>query len=120
MRDFKTLTVWQKAHQLTLGVYKATSGFPKDEIYGLTSQLRRATVSISANIAEGCGKSTDADFARYIHIAIGSANEVDYYFLLSRDLTFISEELFSKLSSDVIEVRRMLISFVQKLKAQSS
>ena len=80
MRDFKTLTVWQKAHQLVLVVYKTTNGFPKDELYGLTSQLRRATVSIAANIAEGSGKNTDADFARFIQISIGSANEVDYGF----------------------------------------
>jgi four helix bundle protein len=80
MKDFRTLTVWQKAHQLTLAVYKATRGFPKEEMYGLTSQVRRASSSIPANIAEGCGRDGDAELARFFQIAMGSASELEYHF----------------------------------------
>ncbi len=120
MRDFKTLAVWQKAHQFVLVLYEATKGFPKEEQYGLTSQIRRAAVSVPANIAEGCGKNTDADFARYLHISIGSANEVDYYLLLARDLSFIDPSISIQLSSQVIEVRRMLIGLTQALRTPRS
>ena len=117
MRDFKTLAVWQKAHQFVLALYEATKAFPKEEQYGLTSQIRRAAISIPANIAEGCGKNTDADFARYIHISIGSANEVDYYLLLARDLLIMDAPKSTQLSSQVTEVRRMLIGLTQALRS---
>ncbi|MHB2017325.1 MAG: four helix bundle protein [Candidatus Xenobia bacterium] len=74
MRDFRSLKVWQKSHQLTLAVYSATKGFPKDELYGLTSQVRRAAASIAANIAEGCRRNGSAELARFCHIAMGSAS----------------------------------------------
>jgi len=83
MKDFRELKVWEKAHQLTLEVYKATTIFPKDELYGLTSQIRRACASIPANIAEGCGRRGDAEFARFLGIAMGSASELDYHLLLA-------------------------------------
>lgn len=86
MKDFRTLKVWSKAHELTLLVYKQTKTFPKEELFGLTSQIRRACSSIPANIAEGCGKGSDADFSRFLQIAFGSANELEYHFILARDL----------------------------------
>ena len=94
MRDFRQIKVWEKAHRLTLDVYRATAVFPREELYGLTSQIRRATVSIAANIAEGSGKNTRPDFARYLQIAIGSASEAEYHLLLSRDLGYLTEEIY--------------------------
>ena len=90
MKDFRRLDVWQKSHALTLGIYKATAAFPNDERFGLTSQIRRCSVSIEANIAEGCGRGADPDFRRFLHMAPGSASELDCELLLSRDLSFIS------------------------------
>ena len=77
MKDFRQLQVWEKSHQLALGVYKATQDFPKEELYGLTSQIRRASTSIPTNIAEGCGRGTDPEFARFLQIAMGSASETE-------------------------------------------
>jgi four helix bundle protein len=117
MRDFKKLQVWEKAHQLTVKVYAATAAFPKEELFGLTSQMRRASASIPANIAEGCGRSSDAELVRFCHIAAGSASELEYHLLLSRDLKLLSDEQYKQLEPCVIEVKRMLYSFSQKLKA---
>jgi four helix bundle protein len=117
MRDFKQLIVWEKAHQVTLSVYKATQQFPKDELYGLTSQLRRASASIPANIAEGCGRSGNGELSHFCHIAMGSASEVEYFLLLAADLEFINRSLYETLNHDLIEVKRMLNAFIQKLKA---
>lgn len=119
MRDFRDLKVWQKAHLLALAVYKATKKFPKDELYGLTSQLRRSAASVATNIAEGCGRSGEAEFARFLHIAMGSASEAEYQLLLARDLRLVNGSEYEPLSRDVIEVKRMLTSLVQKLKADS-
>ena len=119
MRNFKELKVWQKSHQLTLAVYKATSAFPKEEVYGLTSQIRRASTSIAANIAEGCGRNGEADFARFLLIAMGSASELEYHLLLTYDLGFLKESDYEQLTTEVTEVKRMLTSFIQKLKADS-
>jgi four helix bundle protein len=89
MKDFKELKVWSKAHALTLFVYGVTRTFPKDEIYGLTSQLRRSAASIAANIAEGCGRRSDGELARFLQIARGSASETEYNLLLARDLRLL-------------------------------
>ncbi len=97
MKNFKTLKVWQKSHELTLQIYKATAGFPKEEIYALTSQLRRAASSVAANIAEGCGRHGDADFARFLQIAMGSASELQYHLILAHDLGFLSAPVFKSL-----------------------
>ena len=91
MKDFRKQKVWQKAHDLALEVYRVTEAFPKREVFGLTSQIRRAGVSIPANIAEGCGQDTDADFARFLQIAMGSASELEYHLLLAHDLGFVSD-----------------------------
>ena len=117
MRDFKTLQVWEKAHALTLHIYSATAVFPKEEVYGLTSQMRRASSSIPANIAEGCGRSGDAELARFLHISMGSASEIEYFLLLAHDLHFLSREKYDTLSTQLLEVKRMLNSFIQKVKA---
>ena len=117
MKDFRQLKVWEKAHQLALSIYKATKLFPKEELYGLTSQIRRASMSIPTNIAEGCGRKTDADFARFLQIAMGSASETEYQLLLSHDLEFLSKEDYEKLNNDVTEIKRMLTSFMQTLRA---
>src|SRR3954468_1636561 len=108
MKDFRDLQVWAKAHALALEVYRASVGFPKDEIYGLRSQLRRAAVSIGANIAEGCGRGTDREFARFLQMAMGSASEVEYLLLLSSDLGFVSAASQPLLCERVQEIKRML------------
>jgi four helix bundle protein len=115
MEDFEDLRVWVKAYELTLGVYKKTRGFPRDEMYGLTSQLRRAASSVGANIAEGCGRRSDPEMRRFLQIARGSANEVEYHLLLSRDLELLSVDEFEELEAMVLEIQRMLASFVQRL-----
>jgi len=117
MENFKDLKVWSKAHDLTLAVYKATRKFPKEEIYGLTSQTRRAAASIGANVAEGCGRRSDPEMNRFIQIARGSASELEYHLLLARDLGFTSEDEFKDLEAKVLEVQRMLASLSQRLKA---
>src|SRR3990172_10259541 len=97
MRDFRELQVWEKSHQLALAVYKLTVTFPKDELYGLTSQIRRACVSIAANIAEGCGRSGDAEFARFLQISMGSASELEYHLLLAHDLDLLNSSSYERL-----------------------
>jgi four helix bundle protein len=115
VRDFRELKVWSKAHSLTLDVYKVTRSFPRDELYGLTSQTRRAVVSVGANIAEGCGKSSKPDFARYLQTALGSASELEYHLLLARDLDYIAGNRYQELTVRVSEVKRMLTGFIQHL-----
>ena len=117
LKDFRKLKVWEKSHQLALSVYQATSSFPDQEQYGLTSQLRRAAVSIPANIAEGYGRGGDAEFARFLQIASGSAAELQYHILLANELGFLEMDDFECLTHEVIEVRKMLNALFQKLKA---
>jgi four helix bundle protein len=117
MKDFRKQKVWQKSHQLTLDIYKATSNFPREELYGLTNQIRRACASIPANIAEGCGRSSEADFSRFLQIAMGSATELEYHLLLSHDLGILNDIDYENLSRETIEVKQMLTSFIKKLKA---
>jgi four helix bundle protein len=117
VKGFRDLKVWEKAHQLTLQVYKVSTIFPKEEMYGLTSQVRRAAASIPANIAEGCGRSSDAELGRFLQIAMGSASELEYHLLLTRDLSLLVEQDYGQLAVEVSEVKRMLASFIQKLNA---
>jgi four helix bundle protein len=119
MKDFKSLTAWSKAHELTLKVYGVTKGFPKEETFGLTSQLRRACASIPANIAEGCGRSGDAELARFLTIAAGSASEVEYHLLLAHDLNYLSHSEYGQLDAEINELKRMLTAYIRKLKANS-
>jgi four helix bundle protein len=108
MKSFRDLKVWEKSHELTLAAYDATSSFPKQEMFGLVSQIRRCASSIPANIAEGCGRRGNGEFHRFLQIAMGSASELEYHLLLSRDLKFLDAQLHSSLNSRVEEVKRML------------
>lgn len=115
MQDFKKLSVWQKAHQLALAIYKGTMRFPKEELYGLTSQMRRAGVSIAANIAEGCGRRSKVDFARFLQISMGSASELEYHLVLSHDLVFLNEDAFCAMTEQTVSVKKMLTALIGKL-----
>jgi len=117
MKDFRTLQVWRKAHELTLEVYQATKQFPQDERFGLTSQMRRSSSSIPTNIAEGCGRATNSDFKRFLQIAFGSASELDYQLILSTDLGFMSDESHGELEGRTLEVKRMLSSLIRKIQS---
>ena len=115
MKDFKELKVWSKAHELTVLIYSLTRSFPRDEMYGMTSQVRRSAASVGANIAEGCGRHSDGEMVRFLQIARGSASETEYHLLLARDLGFLHEADFRKAQQRVAEVQRMLTSLVQKV-----
>ncbi len=117
MKDFRTLAVWQKSHELALSIYGETKMFPKEETFGLTSQMRRAASSVSANIAEGCGRGSDADLSRFLQIAFGSISELDCHLILARDLNLLSVKTYEDIYSRVVEVRRMLASLIRKIKA---
>jgi four helix bundle protein len=118
MKDFRNLKVWEKAHQLALTLYTLTASFPRQEIFGLASQIRRAASSIPSNIAEGCGRQGDAELARFCVIARGSATELEYQLLLARDLKLIPPEDHQKLSEQTVEIKRMLTVLVEKLTAE--
>jgi len=115
MKDFRNLQIWRKAHSRTLPSYKAMQTFPKSEVYGLTAQIRRCAASIAANIAEGCGKRGNGEFHRFLNIACGSASELEYHFLLARDLAFVTESDYRALNDGIVEVKRMLASLPHKV-----
>ena len=117
MKDFREILVWQRSHALTVEIYQLTKGFPKEEIWGLTSQMRRAASSIPANISEGCGRDGDPELKRFMNIALGSACELDYFILLAAELGYIQPAQSGKLAAEILEIRRMLGGFIQKLKA---
>jgi four helix bundle protein len=118
MKDFRQLEVWRIAQELAVGVYRQTNHFPKEERYGLTGQLRRAAVSIPTNLAEGCGRAGDADFARFVQIAFGSACEMESLLLLSRDLGFLKGIDYEATQSKLVSIKRMLAALLKKLKAE--
>lgn len=113
MQDFRKLKVWEKAHELTLAIYQVTAGFPRQELYGLTNQLRRAVASIPVNIAEGCGRGSQGEFVRFLQIAAGSASELEYELLLARDLRFLEEKAYQPLLAHLVEIKRMLSSLIR-------
>ena len=115
VKDFRDLKVWEKAHHLTLDVYKATSSFPREKLFGLTRQMRRCSASVAANLAEGCGKRGNNEFQRYLQIASGSASERDYHLLLSRDLKFLKPFDYDTLAKELGGLRRMLTSLILKV-----
>ncbi|RMD65484.1 four helix bundle protein [Candidatus Parcubacteria bacterium] len=123
MRNFHTLKVWEKSHAFSLAVYKACKGFPPSERYGLTSQLQRAALSIPTNIAEGCGRDSEAQFARFLEIApstllragLGSASESDYLLLFARDMGWLSAEQYRSLNGDVQEIKKMLFGLLKSV-----
>ena len=120
MNDFKNLKVWEKAHELVLGIYTVTKKFPKQEEYGITSQLRRAVVSIPTNIAEGSGKMTQKNFAHFLQIALGSCHEVEYLVFLSHDLGYTDESLNKGLALQIGEVIAMLIGLIKKVRSNKN
>ena len=115
MRDFRKLNVWARAHRLTLALYPTTRSFPKEELYGLTSQIRRSAASIGANIAEGCGRSGDAELRRFLLIALGSASELEYHVLLAADLGYLRRRIYQELNTEVTGVKRMLSGLLRRL-----
>ncbi len=119
MRNYEDLQVWQKAHKLTLAIYKSTQYFPIEERFGLTSQIRRSCSSIGANIAEGCGRRSDPEMARFIQIAMGSGAELSYHLRLARDLGFLPRESFESLRSSLSDIMRMLSSFSLRVRSKA-
>lgn len=120
MKSFRDSKVWEKSHELALAAYDATSNFPKQEMFGLVSQIRRCASSIPANIAEGCGRRGNSEFHRFLQIAMGSASELEYHLLLSRDLKFMDAQLHTSLNSRVEEVKRMPSSLIRKVDEERS
>ena len=116
MRDFHNYKVWSKGHQIALSIYKKTKSFPNEELFGLTSQIRRASMSIPFNIAEGCGRKSDAEFAHFLNIAAGSASEVEEELLLSFDLGFLDKESYQLLDNDIKEIKTMLSKLIDSIK----
>lgn len=115
MRDFRGLEVWQLAHQLTLAIYRTTKRFPREELFGLTSQMRRCSASIAANLAEGCGRSGDGEFHRFVQMASGSASELDYHLILAHDLSLIDGSTYAELGERINKLRRKLTSLLLKV-----
>lgn len=115
MRDFKKFEVWQLSHQLTLKIYKATRVFPKEELFGVTSQIRRSFASIGYNISEGSGRNSDKEFANFINIALGSSNEAENQLILSKDLEYLSEEDFQHLSEQLTILKKKLVTLWNRL-----
>jgi four helix bundle protein len=116
VRNYRDLLVWEKAHELTLAVYKTTVSFPSEERFGLTSQIRRASASIAANLAEGCGRRSDGEMARYVQIAMGSGAELSYHFLLAKDLGLIQGAEYEAFDARIGEIMRMLSALAGKLR----
>jgi four helix bundle protein len=116
-RDFRSIKAWERAHALTLDIYKATADFPKFELYGLTSQMRRASSSIPINIAEGCGRSSIPELGRFLDYASGSSTELEYELLLGRDLGYLRPDRYLPLTTEVVEIRRMILAFASRLKS---
>ena len=122
MRDFKKYDIWKLSHRLTLKIYELTKSYPKTEIYGLTSQIKRASASIPTNISEGCGRESNAEFARFLTITLGSASEVEYLIMLSKDLIFIDSTIYSEsdseLDSEINTIKKKIYSLIKKIKNQ--
>ena len=116
VRDFRRLKVWVEGHELTLRVYEVTGGFPREELYGVVSQMRRCSASIPANVAEGCGRSGDAELHCFMVIAMGSASELEYHLLLAHDLGYLAPDRYRDLSDATQKVKRMLSTFAIKLR----
>ena len=118
MKNFRDLQVWGKAHAVTLSVYRATADFPREELFGLTSQMRRCSASIGANIAEGCGRRGNAELHRFLQIALGSASELEYHLLLARDLGYLKSSAYEDLNSAVEEIKKMLTSLSRRVNSE--
>jgi four helix bundle protein len=110
------LEVWKAGHALTIEIYGASKRFPREELFGLTSQMRRAAASVPTNIAEGCGRDGDPELKRFLNIALGSACELDYLILLAGELGYMKSSDAARLVASALSLRRQLGAFVQKLK----
>jgi len=115
VQDFQSLAVWRRAHALTLDVYRQTESFPRAEMFGLTSQLRRSGASIAANLTEGSGR-TQAEFGRFVQIAMGSACQVEYYLLLARDLNYLPTQCHDRLAEEIRAIKRMLTALLKTVR----
>ena len=115
MRDFHNLLIWKRSHQFTLDIYKVSQSFPKEELFGLISQIRRAISSVPTNIAEGSGRNSNKDFAHFLQIAIGSASEVEYELLLAHDLQYINKDEYERLINEMVAIRKMIIKYRAEL-----
>jgi len=115
VQDFKQLLVWQRSHTLTLDIYKVTKSFPKEELFGLTSQMRRCSASIGANIAEGCGRRRGLNFARFLQMSMGSASELECHLLLAKDLDYMSSEIHEPLENEIISIKRMISALMKSV-----
>ncbi|MCX6546916.1 MAG: four helix bundle protein [Acidobacteria bacterium] len=116
MQDFRNLAVWREAHQLVLSIYRETSSFPSVEQFGITQQMRRSAASIATNFAEGCGRGSDADFARFIQMGLGSASELEYQILLTTDLGYLPPAASRQLSDHVKTIKKMATALLIKLR----
>jgi four helix bundle protein len=117
VRDFRELRVWERAHLLTIAIYRVTEQFPRSEQFGLTAQTRRAALSIPTNIAEGCGRGGRAELARFCQIAMGSASELEYLLLLAHEVKMLPSDEYDDIFSHTIEVKKMLSTFITRLRA---
>ena len=115
MRDFKKYNIWQLSHEFTLVIYSVTNNFPKEEQFGTISQIRRASSSIPTNISEGCGRNSDKEFAHFLNISLGSANEVEYSLILSKDLSFIIDETYEKLIKEINHIKSKIYNLKKSL-----
>lgn len=118
MQDFKKLRVWEESHSLVLRIYRVTRKFPREEVYGLTSQMRRAVASIPTNIAEGCGMSSGSDFARFLQYALGSICELEYHLILAKDLEYLDAASFGQLADEAVSLRKMIASLLTRVRAR--
>lgn len=115
MRNFQQLEIWQRSHKLTLNIYRLTQSFPKEEFYGLTLQMRRSSSSVPTNIAEGCGRDSNPELKRFLIISAGSLSELQYQVILSRDLNYLPEQLFKELCDEIIQIKKMIYRYSDKL-----
>jgi four helix bundle protein len=119
MRDFRQLKIWEKSHSLTLRIYQITQGFPKEELFALTNQMRRSSSSIPTNIAEGCGRGGNKEYAYFLQIAVGSSYELDYQVLLAKDLKYIDNSIYAELNDEISSLQRQIVALLQKVRASS-
>ena len=119
MQDFKKLQVWRRSHDLTLRIYELTSQFPREEIYGITSQIRRASASIPTNIAEGCGREGAPEFVRFLQIAMGSASETEYLVILAHDLKYIDDDQYDTVVDTIVNVKKMLAALIRTVRTKN-
>ncbi len=118
MKNFRDLIIWQRSHLFTLRIYETTINYPREEMFGLVSQMKRSSTSIPTNIAEGCGRNSESELAQFLTIAMGSAAELEYQLILSKDLHYLNETTYNSLSKEIIEIRKMLNVFIRKLRTR--